>query len=65
MPLLGKDAATLKCFLCGFVCGRVVDRIVRLSPGVQPAETLSRTRCPRCRGSVYLDHELDEVYLQN
>ncbi len=60
-----RDAATLKCFMCGYVCGRVVDRVVRLTAGVQPADTLSRTRCPRCRGSVYLDRELDQSYLQN
>lgn len=65
MAVLSRDAGTLKCFMCGSVCGRLVDRIVRLAPGVQPAETISRVRCPRCRGSVYLDRELDQSYLQN
>ena len=65
MAVLSREAATLKCFMCGTVCGHLVDRIVRLAAGVQPAETLSRIRCPRCRGSVYLDRELDLTHLQN
>ena len=65
MAVLGREAAALKCFMCGYVCGRVIDRIVRLSPGVAPTDTISRLRCPRCRGSIYLDQELDSSFLQN
>ena len=65
MAVLSRDAAALKCFMCGFVCGHLVDRVVRLAAGVQPAETISRLRCPRCRGSVYADRELDQTFLQN
>ncbi|GEM_PF-6735845 len=65
MAVLSREAAALKCFLCGSVCGHVIDRVVRLAPGVRPAETLSRVRCPRCGGSVYVDHEIDRSFLQN
>ena len=36
MAVLSKEAATLKCFMCGTVCGHLIDRIVRLAPECSP-----------------------------
>ena len=36
MAVLSKEAGQLKRFMCGTVCGHLIDRIVRLAPGCSP-----------------------------
>ena len=51
----------LKCFMCGFMLGEVVanalQRVFRRAPDCPPMADgrLSRMRCPRCDGPVYLE----------
>ncbi len=51
----------LKCFMCGFTLGEVVanalQRVFRRAPDCPPLAEgrLSRMRCPRCEGPVYLE----------
>jgi hypothetical protein len=51
----------LKCFLCGYTLGEVVGNalhhIFRRAPDCPPLleSRLSRLRCPRCKGPVFLD----------
>ncbi len=51
----------LKCFMCGFTLGEVIanrlQRVFRPAPGCPPLNDtrLSRLRCPRCSGPVYLE----------
>jgi hypothetical protein len=51
----------LKCFMCGYTLGEVVanalQRMFRRAPDCPPPadSRLSRMRCPRCEGPVYLE----------
>ena len=51
----------LKCFLCGYTLGEVVanaiQRVFRRAPTCPrpPDGRLSRMRCPRCSGPVFLE----------
>ena len=51
----------LKCFMCGYTLGEVVgnalQRVFRRAPSCPPPTDgrLSRMRCPRCSGPVYLE----------
>jgi hypothetical protein len=51
----------VKCFLCGYTLGEVlmnaVHQVFRRAPTCPPPPDgrLSRLRCPRCGGAVYLE----------
>jgi ribosomal protein S27AE len=57
MAVMASRFGTLKCLMCGYVAGAIVDGTLTLAREV--AQRADRRRCPRCRGSLYLERESD------
>lgn len=59
MAVLASRFGTLKCLMCGFVAGSLVDGALTLAPAFAAQREGGRMRCPRCRGTLYLERESD------